>query len=37
MSIVGRLFEEGTILALAHAYQKATAFDDVHPVMFMED
>lgn len=34
ISILGRLFDEGTILALAKAYQDATGFDEQHPPLF---
>ena len=33
-SIIGRLFQEGTILAIANAYQKATAFETMRPPLF---
>ncbi len=33
-SIIGRLFQEGTILAIANAYQKATAFETMKPPLF---
>jgi hypothetical protein len=28
------LFDEGTILNIAHQYQKATSWDEMHPTMF---
>ena len=34
ISILGRLFDEGTILSLAKAYQDATSFDEQHPPLF---
>jgi len=34
ISIIGNLFEEGKILALANAYQKLTPFNKKHPPMF---
>lgn len=33
-SIVGRLFDEGTILELGRRYQQATNFDEQHPPLF---
>ena len=33
-SIIGRLFQEGTILAIANAYQKATTFETMKPPLF---
>lgn len=33
-SIIGRLFQEGTILAIANAYQQATAFETMKPPLF---
>ncbi|MCH7514682.1 MAG: amidase [Bacteroidetes bacterium] len=33
-SIIGRLFQEGTILAIANAYQQATAFETMKPSLF---
>ena len=30
---MGQLYEEGTLLALAKAYQDATDFDEKHPVL----
>lgn len=36
ISIIGRLFEEGTILSIASQYQAVTDFDDKHPPMFIE-
>ena len=34
ISFVGKLFDEGTILNIAHQYQKATGWDEMHPAMF---
>jgi Asp-tRNA(Asn)/Glu-tRNA(Gln) amidotransferase A subunit family amidase len=34
ISFVGKLFDEGTILNIAHQYQKATGWDEMHPSMF---
>ncbi len=34
ISFIGRLFDEGTILSVAKAYQDATEFDEKHPPMF---
>lgn len=34
ISFMGKLFGEGTLLAVAKAYQDATDFDDRHPPMF---
>jgi Asp-tRNA(Asn)/Glu-tRNA(Gln) amidotransferase A subunit family amidase len=34
ISFVGKLFDEGTILNIAHQYQKATGWDEMHPNMF---
>jgi len=34
ISFIGRLFDEATILAVAHEYQKITNFDDQHPPSF---
>ncbi len=34
ISFVGKLFDEGTILTIAHQYQKATGWDEMHPTMF---
>jgi Asp-tRNA(Asn)/Glu-tRNA(Gln) amidotransferase A subunit family amidase len=36
ISIIGRLFEEGTILSIASQYQAVTDFDDKHPPLFMQ-
>ena len=33
-SIIGRLFQEGTILVIANAYQQATAFETMKPPLF---
>ena len=33
-SILGRLFQEGTILVIANAYQQATAFETMKPPLF---
>ncbi len=34
ISFLGNLFDEGTILAVAQAYQDATEFDEMHPPLF---
>lgn len=34
ISFIGSLFDEATILAVAHEYQKITNFDDQHPASF---
>jgi Asp-tRNA(Asn)/Glu-tRNA(Gln) amidotransferase A subunit family amidase len=34
ITFVGRLYDEGTLLAVAKAYQDATGFQDRHPPMF---
>jgi len=34
ISFIGRLFREGTLLAVAKAYQDATGFHEMHPAMF---
>lgn len=34
ISFVGKLFDEATILTVAHQYQKATEWDEIHPAMF---
>jgi len=34
ISFVGKLFDEATILTIAHQYQKATGWDEMHPTMF---
>ena len=34
ITIIGKLYDEATILAVAKAYQQATAWDDMHPEMF---
>jgi Asp-tRNA(Asn)/Glu-tRNA(Gln) amidotransferase A subunit family amidase len=34
--LMGRLFEEGTILALAHNYQLITKFDEKRPSAFSQ-
>jgi Asp-tRNA(Asn)/Glu-tRNA(Gln) amidotransferase A subunit family amidase len=34
ISIIGKLYDEATILALAKAYQQATEWDDMHPDLF---
>jgi len=36
ISIIGRLFDEGTILLLARRYQEMTGFDEIHPPMFTD-
>jgi len=33
LTFLGGLFEEGKLLAVAHAYQQATSFHSVHPVV----
>ena len=35
-TIIGGLFDEGTILTLAHAYQKVTSYVEEHPEMFKQ-
>lgn len=35
-TLIGNLYDEGSILALAKAFQKATEFDEKHPPKFME-
>ena len=34
ISFVGNLYDEATILSIAHAYQKATNWDETHPTLF---
>ncbi|MFM6993986.1 MAG: amidase [Sediminibacterium sp.] len=34
ISFVGKLFDEATILNIAHQYQKATGWDEKHPALF---
>ena len=34
ISFVGKLFDEATILTIAHQYQKATGWDEMHPTIF---
>jgi Asp-tRNA(Asn)/Glu-tRNA(Gln) amidotransferase A subunit family amidase len=34
ISFVGKLFDEATILTIAHHYQKATGWDEMHPALF---
>ena len=34
ISFIGRLFREGTLLAVAKACQDATGFHEMHPAMF---
>ncbi len=34
ISFIGNLYDEGKILTVARAYQKATDFEDVHPPLF---
>jgi Asp-tRNA(Asn)/Glu-tRNA(Gln) amidotransferase A subunit family amidase len=34
ISLIGKLFDEGTLLAVARLYQEATDFDDRHPPQF---
>ncbi|OEK02867.1 amidase [Roseivirga sp. 4D4] len=36
ISFIGNLFDEATILAVARAYQEATAFDEQHPPGFID-
>ena len=36
VSFIGRLFDEGTLIAVAQEYQDATAFDEMHPPLFSE-
>lgn len=33
ISFTGRLYDEGTIVGVAQAYQNATEFDDLHPIL----
>lgn len=35
-TLIGNLYDEGSILALAKAFQQATDFDEKHPPKFME-
>ncbi len=35
ISFIGNLFDEASVLELAHAYQQATEFEDLHPELFM--
>lgn len=35
-SIIGNLYDEASLLELAHAYQVATSTDEEHPAMFMD-
>ena len=35
-TVLGRLFDEGTILHLARVYQEMTNFDEMHPPFFMD-
>ena len=37
ISILGGLFQEGKILAIANAYQQATEFDEMHPDYFIPE
>lgn len=34
ISFIGNLYDEGKLLTIARAYQKATGFEDVHPAKF---
>ncbi len=34
ITLIGKLYDEATILAAAKAYQDATQWDDIHPTMF---
>jgi Asp-tRNA(Asn)/Glu-tRNA(Gln) amidotransferase A subunit family amidase len=34
ITLIGKLYDEATILAAAKAYQEATLWDEMHPVMF---
>ncbi|MES2003710.1 MAG: amidase [Bacteroidota bacterium] len=34
ITLIGKLYDEATILAAAKAYQQVTEWDDVHPAMF---
>ncbi len=36
ITIIGKLFDEGTILSIASQYQAITDFDDKHPPLFMQ-
>jgi Asp-tRNA(Asn)/Glu-tRNA(Gln) amidotransferase A subunit family amidase len=35
ITFIGKLFDEGTIISVGKAYQKATKFDEQHPARFM--
>ena len=37
ITFIGNLYQEATILAFAHAFQKATTFDDLHPPLFLDE
>ena len=34
ITLLGKLYDEATLLNVAKAYQQATSWDDVHPDMF---
>jgi Asp-tRNA(Asn)/Glu-tRNA(Gln) amidotransferase A subunit family amidase len=34
ITLIGKLYDEATILSAAKAYQDATQWDDMHPSMF---
>jgi Asp-tRNA(Asn)/Glu-tRNA(Gln) amidotransferase A subunit family amidase len=34
ITLIGKLYDEASILAAAKAYQEATLWDDMHPPMF---
>lgn len=36
LTLIGNLYDEGSILALARAFQEATDFDEKHPPLFVE-
>ena len=36
ITLIGNLFDEASILSLAHVYQKQTDHEDKHPPMFID-
>jgi Asp-tRNA(Asn)/Glu-tRNA(Gln) amidotransferase A subunit family amidase len=36
ITLIGKLFDEATLLAVARAYQLATGYDEVHPPLFQQ-
>lgn len=36
LTLIGNLYDEGSILALARAFQEATNFDNMHPPLFVK-